>query len=168
LGEYLEFYTDSGFLPIFKSSLILFNDLKELKVPKKIHNMIIEIYNKTETKITDIEKTLKPLQFHTKKIRELPTFTPDFQDSYRPSLLREPNKEKRELKYLQKQFKREYKGASRELRKDSEFLEREKEKDRKKLFKYKDKKRKEIFTMLENQQSEDNKFQRSKKRKLNF
>jgi len=67
LGEYLEFYTDSGFLPIFKSSLILFNDLKELKVPKKIHNMIIEIYNKTETKITDIEKTLKPLQFHTKK-----------------------------------------------------------------------------------------------------
>ncbi|CAK4070312.1 unnamed protein product [Aphanomyces euteiches] len=89
------------------------------------------------------------LQAHAPKV--LPTFVPKFDENYAMRKDKTLDRDKAQLKQLQRQVKRERKGASRELRRDAAFLSRQRTEEQKAWRAEKDAKQKEIRAWMEEQ-----------------
>ncbi|KDO27185.1 hypothetical protein SPRG_07434 [Saprolegnia parasitica CBS 223.65] len=96
-------------------------------------------------------KARKPLRLQTFAPTVLPSFVPKFDENYAMRKDKTADRDKAELKQLQRQVKRERKGASRELRRDAAFLARQREEERSTWQAEKNAKQKEIRSWMEQQ-----------------
>ncbi|OQS07646.1 nucleolar protein [Thraustotheca clavata] len=96
-------------------------------------------------------KTRKPLRMQTFAPTVLPTFIPKFDENYAMRKDKTADRDKAQLKQLQRQVKRERKGASRELRRDAAFLARERQEEHNKWRQEKQEKQREIRAWMEEQ-----------------
>lgn len=93
----------------------------------------------------------RPLRLQSFAPSVLPTFAPKFEENYTVRKDKTADKEKAQMKQLQRQVKRARKGAARELRRDAEFLAREKQVEETTRVNDKREKQKEIWRWLEEQ-----------------
>ncbi|OQR82716.1 nucleolar protein [Achlya hypogyna] len=96
-------------------------------------------------------ETRKPLRLQTFAPTVLPTFVPKFDENYAMRKDKTADRDKAQLKQLQRQVKRERKGASRELRRDAAFLARQRQEEHASWQKEKGEKQREIRAWMEQQ-----------------
>ncbi|RHZ02154.1 hypothetical protein DYB35_013077, partial [Aphanomyces astaci] len=104
------------------------------------------------TKLTDASlKQRRPLRLQAHAPTVLPTFVPRFDENYAMRKDKTMERDKAQLKQLQRQVKRERKGASRELKRDAAFLSRQRTEEHNVWRAEKDAKQKEIRGWMEHQ-----------------
>ncbi|EQC38529.1 hypothetical protein SDRG_04235 [Saprolegnia diclina VS20] len=104
-----------------------------------------------QTTMKNALQTRKPLRLQTFAPTVLPSFVPKFDENYAMRKDKTTDREKAQLKQLQRQVKRERKGASRELRRDAAFLARQRDEERANWQTEKNAKQKEIRSWMEQQ-----------------
>eukprot|EP01129_Flabellula_baltica_P007707 TRINITY_DN3010_c1_g5_i1.p1 TRINITY_DN3010_c1_g5~~TRINITY_DN3010_c1_g5_i1.p1 ORF type:complete len:791 (-),score=212.66 TRINITY_DN3010_c1_g5_i1:186-2558(-) len=167
LSLYAEYFSNvknesSGYIYPASIGLSILDSLSDSKFPELIVKKIEEVRAQLSSTHTALSNNLAPLQFRKKRAVQLPLLTPDFQDDYSSRTAREPNKDQRELRRLQKQLKAEYKSAERELRKDTKYLAQKKAEEAKIMRKEDQDKTNKIFQFLEEQQHQKKTYNKMK------
>jgi nucleolar protein 14 len=96
-------------------------------------------------------KSRRPLQLQTFAPAVLPSLAPRFEENYAMRKDKTADRDKAQLKQLQRQVKRERKGASRELRLDAAYVARQRMEEHAMWKKEKDEKQREIRAWLQEQ-----------------
>ncbi|CAH0514882.1 unnamed protein product [Peronospora belbahrii] len=135
---------DELFYPLYLLLHALVKQLEDIKIFEV--NVVIW---KLHTRLKSCWKTRRPLRLQSFRPMTLPTFAPQFDESYTARKDKMAPKDTAQLKQLQRQVKRARKSAARELRRDTEFIEREKQKEEKSRLLAKEEKQKEIRHWLE-------------------
>ncbi|KAF0688411.1 Aste57867_19967 [Aphanomyces stellatus] len=127
--------------------LSLLGQIKAKALKKEAETTVALIELKTQESL----KARRPLRLQAHAPTVLPTFVPKFDENYAMRKDKTLERDKAQLKQLQRQVKRERKGASRELRRDAAFLSRQRADEHKVWRTEKDAKQKEIRSWMEQQ-----------------
>ncbi|MDP2438697.1 MAG: hypothetical protein Q8P67_23380 [archaeon] len=138
---------------------------QKILLPSSIWDQITTLTSLLDRRTTEIEKVRLPLRWQVHKPIALKTFRPRFREDGEYTLRNDshdPDRERAQLKRLQKRVKSETKAATRELKKDALFLEQQRSVKRQR----EETKKKEILgkaiSFIQTQQHEDREEMRRK------
>ncbi|KAL5728623.1 hypothetical protein ACHQM5_001688 [Ranunculus cassubicifolius] len=124
--------THNSFPEIFSPISTLLHELvKQDNMPSTLQDSMRSVCEEIEKKTGEHYLLRVPLQMRKQKPVAIKLLAPKFEENFVKGRDYDPDRERAELKKLQKKIKREAKGAARELRKDKDFLFGVKEKERK-------------------------------------
>ncbi|KAI4357990.1 hypothetical protein L6164_001901 [Bauhinia variegata] len=132
LRGYINIYESlSSFPEIFLPVLRLLDEVAEQKnTPNLLRDKIKEVAEFIKLKVDEHHTLRRPLQMRKQKPVPIKLLNPKFEENFVKGRDYDPDRERAEMKKLQKLVKRERKGAARELRKDNYFLFEVKERQR--------------------------------------
>ncbi|ETV92662.1 hypothetical protein H310_13105 [Aphanomyces invadans] len=137
----------ASFVELFASIHTLLSQLKAKMLKAHAESTVALLMEKMEASL----KQRRPLRLQAHAPTVLPTFVPRFDENYAMRKDKTMERDRAQLKQLQRQVKRERKGASRELKRDAAFLSRQRAEEQKTWRAEKDAKQKEIRSWMEQQ-----------------
>ena len=122
-------------------------------LPTRMQEAYLNTVNQLKTAISVAAKSRKPLLWRVQEKKILETLTPKFDANYAPTKDVDPDKDRVQMKQMNRQLKREKKAAMRELTRDADFLDQERYKEQLDATNKRKAERAKNFAWMEEQQA---------------
>lgn len=166
--RYLTLYASTpALVEVFDDALQVVSQLTTAEWQDNAKTLLETLQGRLERQIkfAKEKRTKTPLRMQQHRPIPIAQHLPKFEKAYSVDRHYDPDHERSQLHKLEAQIKKEKKGALRELRKDNQFIARERAKERKQKDDDYNKMLKGVMTILEGEQSEQNRIEREKSKK---